>query len=156
MLMPSALKYLDPALFSNKLTALLLLFCAFNVAKGTSGKDACNERSAHLLISASVLTELNEVAISQRSRPSPLLHLFRIKRSENRKVTAAILAFPFPFGIVGLHRIYMGTAPFVPVVYIATLGGVFGVLPFIDFWVIVFDKNQDKYLNNEKVFMWVE
>ena len=88
--------------------------------------------------------------------PNPLLKLFRKKQKDNRRLTAALLAFPFPFGIVGLHRIFLGTKPYVPVAYIASLGGIFGVLPLIDFFVICFDKNFDEYLNNGKVLMWVK
>jgi TM2 domain-containing membrane protein YozV len=90
-----------------------------------------------------------------KKRPTPLFHLFKRKQRANKRVTAAILAFPFPFGIVGLHRIYLGTAPYVPVVYIASLGGVFGILPFIDFCVIALDKDLERYKENKKVFMWV-
>ncbi len=88
-------------------------------------------------------------------RPNPILQLFRIKQRKNKRVTAAILAFPFPFGIVGLHRIYLGTAPHVPVVYIGSLGGIFGILPFIDFCVLVLEKDIERYTENKKVFMWV-
>ena len=87
--------------------------------------------------------------------PNPLFKLFRKKQKNNRKIIAAILAFPFPFGIVGLHRIFLGTKPYVPVAYIATLGGIFGILPLIDFFVICFDKNFENYENNGKVLMWV-
>jgi len=69
---------------------------------------------------------------------------------------AALLAFPLPFGIVGLHRIYLGCAPYVPVVYIATFGGVLGLLPLIDFCFILLDKNIESFTNNKKVFMWVK
>jgi len=89
-------------------------------------------------------------------RPNPLRYAFKKKVKKNRKVTAAILAFPFPFGIVGVHRIYLGTKPYVPVAYIATLGGVFGILPFIDFCVILGSKDVDRFVNNGKVFMWVK
>lgn len=88
-------------------------------------------------------------------RPSPLLKNFRKKQRKGKKVIAALLAFPLPFGIVGLHRIYLGSAPYVPVVYIATLGGVFGVLPFIDFCVLLAAKKTDPYTDNDKIFMWV-
>lgn len=88
-------------------------------------------------------------------RPNPLLQAFSKKRSRNKKVVAALLAFPFPFGIVGLHRIYLGCAPYIPVVYIASLGGVFGILPFIDCCVLLLDKDVNRYINNKKVFMWV-
>ncbi|MDF2448993.1 MAG: hypothetical protein K0R26_1497 [Bacteroidota bacterium] len=88
--------------------------------------------------------------------PNPVFQLFRKKHKLNKKITAAVLAFPFPFGMVGLHRIYLGTKPHVPVVYIASLGGVFGVLPFIDFCAITFDKNFDQYRDNQKIFMWLK
>lgn len=77
---------------------------------------------------------------------------------ENVKLIAAILAFPFPFGMIGLHRIYLGTKPWVPIVYVCTLGGCFGVLPFIDFVVILLQDEESlkQYQNNSKVFMWVK
>ncbi len=109
-------------------------------------------------------TEVIEIDLSEQVllsdqenelRPSPLLNFIKKQQNKNRKITAAVLAFPFPFGIVGLHRIYMGCAPYVPVVYIATLGGVFGILPFIDFCVILIEKDLERFMNNPKVFMWV-
>ena len=66
------------------------------------------------------------------------------------------VSFPFPFGIVGLHRIYLGTKPYVPVAYIASFGGIFGILPLIDFFVILFDKDFEHFENNGKVLMWVK
>jgi TM2 domain-containing membrane protein YozV len=90
-----------------------------------------------------------------KQRPSPILQLFRAKQKENKKIIAASLAFPLPFGIVGLHRIYLGSAPYVPVAYIASFGGMFGVLPFIDFCVLLSNKDINKYTNNQRIFMWV-
>lgn len=98
----------------------------------------------------------NENITIEEKKPNPIFQLFRKKQKLNKKITAAVLAFPFPFGMVGLHRIYLGTKPYVPVAYIASLGGVFGILPFIDFMVITCDKNFDQYRDNGKVFMWVK
>ena len=105
-----------------------------------------------------LITRENDLIISDNisNRPYPILQLFRAKQKKNKKITASILAFPFPFGIVGLHRIYLGTAPHVPVVYIGTLGGVLGILPFIDFCVLVLDKDIDRFIENKKVLMWVD
>ena len=92
---------------------------------------------------------------AERKRPSPLLKIFRIKQKKDKKIVAALLAFPFPFGIVGLHRIYLGCAPYIPVAYIASLGGIFGILPFVDCCVLLIEKDLDKYINSKKIFMWV-
>lgn len=99
---------------------------------------------------------LNHEALVSDKGPNPVMKLFRKKQRLNKRITAAVLAFPFPFGIVGLHRIYLGTKPYVPVAYVASLGGVFGILPFIDFCAIVFDrKNFEHYKDNGQVFMWL-
>lgn len=109
----------------------------------------------------SLPTTISEIKIIEfenynKRRPVPFLKRIREKQINNRRLIAAILAFPFPFGIVGLHRIYLGTKPYVPVTYIASLGGIFGILPLIDFFVLAFDKDTSKFENNEKVFMWVK
>lgn len=75
---------------------------------------------------------------------------------ENRKLVAALLAIP-PFGMVGLHRIYLHSKPYVPLVYLVTLGG-FGILPLIDCAVILIadDRQMKEYENNPKIFMWLK
>ena len=105
--------------------------------------------SSQNVISAEYL-ELSE------NKPNPIFILFKKKQRLNKQITAAALAFPFPFGIVGLHRIYLGTSPHVPVVYIGTLGGIFGLLPLIDFFSITFSKDFEHYRNNGDVFMWIK
>lgn len=75
---------------------------------------------------------------------------------KTKKRIAAILSFPFPFGLLGLHRVFLGTKPYIPFVYIGTLGGCFLILPIIDF-VAILSANEEtfkKYENNPKVFMW--
>lgn len=89
-------------------------------------------------------------------KPNPIFSLIKKRQKNQKKIISAILAFPFPFGIVGLHRIYLGTKPYVPVTYIASLGGIFGVLPLIDFFAIITDKNFEHYNNNGSVFMWIK
>jgi TM2 domain-containing membrane protein YozV len=139
---------------------LILLFSLFLAAY----KPLCAEeqsvriyyldRQGDTLSSEEVIVSSEELAMDER--PNPVFKLFKKKQRLNKRITAAVLAFPFPFGIVGLHRIYLGTKPYVPVAYVASLGGVFGILPFIDFCVIVFDqKNFEHYKDNGQVFMWL-
>lgn len=111
-----------------------------------------------IFCSAEFIEIENTLAIENtyKSKPHPVRFLFKKKISARQKIVAAVLAFPFPFGIVGLHRIYMGTKPHVPVIYIATFGGAFGVIPFIDFCILVLDKKPERYFNNPRLFMWIE
>ena len=112
--------------------------------------------SSGVVIDSCTYNEADFTETSFDNRPNPILQLVQKQRKKNKRVMAAILAFPFPFGIVGLHRIYLGTAPHVPIVYIGTFGGVLGILPFIDFCVIMLDKDFERYMNNNKIFMWVK
>lgn len=76
--------------------------------------------------------------------------------NKRKKLVAGVLALPFPFGFIGAHRVMLGCKPWVPVVYIATIGGCFGLLPLIDFCVIMFSKDIEQYENNPHIFMWVK
>lgn len=144
---------------SRKKAIFLILFSVSFIIGRASGLPT-NSYELNLEeyeISDTIFISENALVSEQKDgRPNPVLQMFRIKQKKNKKITAAILAFPFPFGIVGLHRIYLGTAPYVPVVYIGTLGGVFGILPFIDFCVLCLDKDISRYLENKKVLMWVD
>lgn len=73
-----------------------------------------------------------------------------------RKLLAGALAFPFPMGFIGAHRVMLGCKPWVPVVYVATLGGCFGILPLIDFIVILTSRDISRYVDHPGVFMWIE
>jgi TM2 domain-containing membrane protein YozV len=76
------------------------------------------------------------------------------KLNRRKKIIASILAFPFPFGIIGLHRIYLGSKPYVPLAYISSLGGELGIIPFIDFIVLITTKDVKKYQDNPNLIMW--
>ncbi len=75
---------------------------------------------------------------------------------KRKKLVCALFAFPFPCGFVGAHRVMLGTSPWVPVVYVATFGGCFGLLPLIDFCFITFSKDITPFENNPHVFMWAK
>lgn len=76
--------------------------------------------------------------------------------TRKKKIISALFALPFPCGFVGAHRVMLGTNPWIPVVYVATFGGCFGLLPLIDFCFITFSKDITPYENNPHVFMWIK
>lgn len=86
-----------------------------------------------------VLISLPEGDIQQQKQRSKLL-----------AIAADLLAGP-----LGGHRIYLGTEPWVPVVYAVTLGGGIGLLPAIDLFVIIFTKDLNKYTDNPQIIMWL-
>ena len=72
--------------------------------------------------------------------------------TENKKVTAAILTLTL--GMLGVHRIYLGTAPYIPAVYLFTFGGGFFILPLIDLVMILTTNDISKFENNDHLLMW--
>lgn len=73
-------------------------------------------------------------------------------KPKHRKLKAVLLAIFL--GHFGVHRIYLGTSPNVPVVYSLTLGGGLGLLPLIDIIAILKSENLDEFKDSKRVFMW--
>ena len=72
-------------------------------------------------------------------------------RPESQRLVAATLALTL--GTFGAHRLYFGTDVKVPIIYGLTFGG-FGVLVLIDLAHILFTKDLNAYMHNNKVLMW--
>lgn len=71
-----------------------------------------------------------------------------------KKIIAVSLAVTL--GVFGVHRLYLGTEPKVPIIYTLTLGGGFGVLVVSDIIAILSAKDLTPYSPNKKVFMWAK
>lgn len=93
----------------------------------------------------------SDLHLSQNHK-TKLLRLLQNTTSENKKVTAAILTLTL--GMLGVHRIYLGTAPYIPAVYLFTFGGGFFILPLIDLVMILSTNDISKFENNNKLLMW--
>lgn len=101
-------------------------------------------------------TNKDTISISSIPIELPFSNIDQPELDKRNKFISALFAFPFPFGFVGAHRIIMGTKPWVPIIYVATFGGCFGILPFIDFCVILCSKDLKKFENNPNLFMWIK
>ena len=79
-----------------------------------------------------------------------------IQLKEKDPVIAWLIAFPG--GMLGLHRLYLGTNTQTIILYIATVGGVLGLVPMID-WILLLQGIQkgdiSKYIGNKKFIMWI-
>jgi hypothetical protein len=81
----------------------------------------------------------------QMESPTP------VEVARDPRGTAAVLAVLL--GPFGAHRLHLGTSPKVVAIYGATFGG-FGILPLIDLGHLLFARDQNRFRNNDKVFMW--
>ena len=69
--------------------------------------------------------------------------------TDSRTLVAALLAFFL--GGLGIHRVYLGSKPIMILFYIITFFGIFGILPLIDFIIILVDGTK-KYEGSNKFF----
>ena len=64
----------------------------------------------------------------------------------------------FPTGMLGLHRAYLGTSATTVILYIVTVGGIFGIVPMID-WILLLKGIQDgdisRFVGNRRFVMWL-
>ena len=64
-----------------------------------------------------------------------------------------VILFTIFTGILGGHRIYLGTHQRVPILYSVTLGGL-GILPLIDLVHVIFTKDLSRYEDKSQIIMW--
>lgn len=76
-----------------------------------------------------------------------------IKGKKRNKLIA--IAADLLTGPLGGHRIYLGTEPYVPIIYALTLGGGMGFLPVTDLFVIIFTRKLEIYCDNPQIIMWL-
>lgn len=76
-----------------------------------------------------------------------------VKSGDKSAVLAIVL--DFFLGGLGIHRAYLGTKTFTWVGYILTCGGIFGIVPLVDFVVLIINANDiSEYVDNTRFFMW--
>lgn len=148
----------------QKLLALFILFLLLSSPKGASA--AITDPPNDSLIVCDSVCDTSMVCHAEHLDSAQ----YEFRRADNhlspapkesfrkKKLITAILAFPIPFGFIGLHRIYLGTAPWVPIAYLCTGGGGLGLLPILDFiFIVTADEEEFKeYENNPNFFMFVE
>ncbi len=138
----------------KKLLLVIVLFVGIISAKQVSASSySVNEQAIDQLFDRAIETsmisvnapEINTVAAGVPTAVMP---------SKNKDAVAAIL-LDFFLGGLGIHRFYLGTKPLTGIGYILTCGGIFGIVPLVDFVVLIIDHDDiSPYINNPKFFMW--
>ena len=139
----------------KKLLFALIAFVAIStVASAAPYKldDAAVDNAIESAVEVSPVAFLSEVP-SQLPAGMPA----SASLSAGKSPVGAIL-LPFFLGGFGVHRHYMGTRPWMWAIYTFTVGGIFGVVPFVDFIVeivaAVEDNSIARYCGNTSFFMW--
>ena len=66
-------------------------------------------------------------------------------------------ALSWVIGWTGIHRVYLGGKGSLILIYIVTCGGIFGIVPLID-WIVLLvgaiKGDISQFVGNDKFFMW--
>jgi len=135
----------------NILNVKLLLLLLFFLSPALTLKAGAN----HAIDTSSVFKDTLQIKTSSSLSIKQIKFVEKIKSSHGIKKGWALLILLLT-GPLGGHRIYLGTPAYVPLVYTATIGGGFGILPLIDAIAILFTDDLSEFINNDKIIMWIE
>lgn len=120
----------------------LLVFICCGSLKASHGTET-------LIIDTLLLTELKVGEVIFSFAPdSAELGARPVKFKRGKAIIFTILT-----GLLGGHRIYLGTHHRTPIIYSITLGGL-GILPFVDLINLIFTKDISKFEDKSQIIMW--
>jgi len=137
----------------KKLLLVVVLFTTIlSVKQASASSYSVNEQAIDQLFVNAVETSMisaNATDLSSLATNVPTT----VMAPQKDAIVAIVL--DFFLGGLGIHRFYLGTETLTGIGYILTCGGIFGIVPLVDFVVLIIDnKDISKYVNNPKFFMW--
>ena len=139
--------------------ALIAVFAITSVASATSYKldESAVDNAIENAVAISPLELINEIPATVSAGMKLPASAPAASMAPSKSPVGAIL-LTFFLGGFGVHRHYMGTRPWMWAIYTFTFGGIFGVVPFVDFIVeivaTVEDNSVARYCGNTSFFMW--
>lgn len=105
---------------------------------------------------ATEISATNIAAIATESTAATTNTASFVQNDDNKVIIAFVVCWLV--GEFGVHRYVLGTKSNMWLIYTCTVCGIFGIVPTVDFWVLLIDgiilKHGDKYMNNQNFFMW--
>lgn len=130
-----------------KKIVIMLLFISVAFAGYSNSKYTIDDSKVETLIEQSTTMQFN----FESENPLNVTSI----QDEKDPLIAALLAFPYLVGGLGIHRVYLGTPPGIIAGYIFTCGGIFGVLPWIDFIVLLINSDDiSPYIDKKGLIMF--
>lgn len=132
---------------------VLLSVCFLSVKQANASSYTINVQAVDQLFDQAIETSMISITNAELGSVGSNVSANLMPSGDKNAVVAIVL--DFFLGGLGIHRFYLGTETLTGIGYILTCGGIFGIVPLIDFIVLIID-NQDisKYVDNPKFFMW--
>ncbi len=133
--------------FFASMILLLTAFCGYNA---TASNYTANDNQIDEMFAKA--PETVNPAFASLSSASSLS-----TPAGSAKSAPVAIILDFFLGGLGIHRFYLGTEVLTGIGYILTFGGIFGIVPLVDFIVLIINMdNISPYVNNPKFFMWAK
>jgi len=131
----------------------ILLVAVLSVKQANASSYSVNEQAIDQLFDTAVETSM--LSINSPEMASVVSNSSVALMPSNDKDAVVAIVLDFFLGGLGIHRFYLGTETLTGIGYILTCGGIFGIVPLVDFIVLIIDnKDISPYINNPKFFMW--
>lgn len=137
----------------KKLILIIVLFVTIlSVNQANASSYSVNEQAVDQLFENAIETSMISMNATELSAVASNVST-TVMAQEKDAIVA--IALDFFLGGLGIHRFYLGTETLTGLAYIFTCGGIFGIVPLVDFIVLIIDnKDISAYINNPKFFMW--
>lgn len=131
----------------------IMLVAVLSVKQANASSYSVNEQAIDQLFDNAVETSM--LSVNSPEMTSVVSNSSVALMPSNDKDAVVAIVLDFFLGGLGIHRFYLGTETLTGIGYILTCGGIFGIVPLVDFIVLIIDnKDISPYINNPKFFMW--
>lgn len=132
---------------------VVLLIAVLSVKQANASSYSVNEQAIDQLFDNA--TETSMISVNAPELSSVMSNSSVTLMPSKQKDAVVAIVLDFFLGGFGIHRFYLGTETLTGLGYILTCGGIFGIVPLVDFVVLIIDnKDISPYVNNPKFFMW--
>ena len=132
---------------------IFLLVVVVAVKQANASSYSIDDKAIDQLFTTA--TETSMISVNAFTMGTLPANVPSVALASQEKDAIVAIVLDFFLGGLGIHRLYLGTETLTWVGYILTCGGIFGIVPLVDFVVLIID-NQDisPYINNPRFFMW--
>ncbi|MFQ3214042.1 MAG: TM2 domain-containing membrane protein YozV [Marivirga sp.] len=132
----------------RKVLAVLCLTLVVAVTNANASNSYfVNEAAVEKVFKNSVASEVSF------SLTEDLLMSQKSQLADNDPIVAILL--DILVGGLGIHRVYLGGKTSLILIYFITCGGIFGIVPLVDFIVLVINYDDiSAFVGNDKFIMW--
>jgi TM2 domain-containing membrane protein YozV len=133
----------------------LICLCSVCSFAATGSQYVVDDQKVEQLFTNSVDESLSALSDETLMKATGGLNTNAAHYASNDKTFVAAILLNFFLGGLGIHRLYLGTATLTWVGYILTFCGIFGIVPLVDFIVLIIHNDDiSPYVDNTKFFMW--